>query len=110
MAYLHQEPLAACAMTEEAKQTVLLLFQDVQRNGNPERELHHFQLIHDKLLHDLSEEVPSDLKSRLLTIPSQLCVLIDEARAKLARTSRIIAYIEQTPAAVLTRLAILHVE
>ena len=41
-------------MTEEAKQTVLLLFQDVQRNGDPERELHYFQLIHDKMLHDLS--------------------------------------------------------
>jgi hypothetical protein len=66
-------------MREEAKQTVLLLFQAVQRNGDPERELHHFQLIHDKLLHHLSEEVPSDLKSRLLTIPWQLRALIDEA-------------------------------
>lgn len=96
-------------MTEEAKQTVLLLFQDVQRNGDPERDLNHFQLIHDKLLHDLSEEAPSDLKTRLLVIRSQVGVLLDEARAKLARTSRIIAYIEQTPAADLTRQAILRV-
>jgi hypothetical protein len=97
-------------MTEEAKQTVLLLFQDVQRNGDLERELNHFQFIHDKLLRDLSEEAPSDLKTRLLAIPSQVGALLNETRAKLARTSRIIAYIEQTPAADLTRHAILHVE
>ena len=96
-------------MTEEAKQTALLLFQEVLRRGEPEAELQRFQDIHDKLLHDLSEETASALKTRLLTIPELLQNIMEVTRAKLARTARIITYIEQTPAAALTREAILAV-
>lgn len=97
-------------MTEEAKQTVLLLFRDILRHGEPEMEMQRFETIHDTLLRDLSQELASDLRTRLLLIPAQLRAIIEETRTKLARTARIIAYIEQTPAAALTRESILQVE
>lgn len=96
-------------MTEDAKQTMLLVFQDMLRQGAPESEIQSFQRIHDQLLHDLTEQVPSELRTRLLTLPMQLQAMMEVTRAKLARTARIIAYIEQTPAAALTREAILQV-
>lgn len=96
-------------MTEEAKQTVLLLFQQVLRHGDPEAELQRFQFIHDQLLSSLAREAPSELKNRLLALPGQLQAMMNETRAKLAHTARIITYIEQTPAPALTREAILAV-
>lgn len=97
-------------MTEEAKQTMLRLFQELLRQGQPELELLRLQGICDQLLHDLSQEVDSDLKNHLLTSSEQLLRLLKETRLKLAHTARIITYIEQTPAAALTRDAVLQID
>lgn len=96
-------------MTEEAKQTALLIFQQLLRHGEPAQEVQQFQLIHDRLLADLQQEPASDLKTRLLAIPTQLAALIAETRAKYERVQHIIAYIEATNAADLTQENILHV-
>jgi len=96
-------------MTEEAKQTVLLLFQEVLRRGESEAELQRFQDIHDKLLHDLSHEATSGLKTRLLAIPELLQSMMNVTRAKLAHTARIIIFIEQTQAVDLTKEGILAI-
>jgi hypothetical protein len=96
-------------MTEEAKQTVLLLFREVLRHGESEAELQRFQDMHDKLLHDLSQEAASGLKTRLLAIPELLQGIMNVTRVKLAHTARIITFIEQTHAADLTKEAILAI-
>ncbi|MBJ6145563.1 hypothetical protein [Hymenobacter sp. BT559] len=62
-----------------------------------------------KLLHDLSQEPASGLKTRLLAIPELLQGIMNVTRTKLAHTARIITFIEQTPARILTKEAILAI-
>lgn len=96
-------------MTEEAKQTVLLLFRDILRHGEPEAEMRHFETIYATLLHSLSHQIASDLRTHLLLIATQIKAAIQETRAKYQRTQRIIAHIEQTPAAELSHESILAI-